>query len=54
MAEQINKSIKCRVSTCKYHDSAEYCKLPDIVIGAEKCDCKDSCQTECMSFQCGV
>lgn len=48
----INKAIKCRVTTCKHHDSTEYCKLNDIVVGAEKCDCHDACQTECMSFEC--
>ncbi len=48
-----NQAIKCRVSSCKYHDKADYCQLSDIVIGAEKSECKNNCETECMSFECG-
>lgn len=28
-----NKSIKCRVDSCKYNDKDEYCTLEDIVVG---------------------
>lgn len=47
-----NRSIKCRVDSCKHHDNtAEYCTLTDIVIGQD-CNCaKDCCETECLSFE---
>lgn len=41
-----NKSIKCRVDSCKYNDKDEYCTLEDIVVG-KNCACaKDCCETE--------
>lgn len=48
-----NQAIKCRVETCKYHESSDYCNLKDIVIGAEKTDATENCDTECKSFECG-
>lgn len=48
----INKSIKCRVANCKYHDSSEYCKLTDIVVGTDATETKSCCETECLSFEC--
>ncbi len=45
-----NKSIKCRVDSCK-HNSMDYCSLNDIVVG-QQCNCaKDCCETECLSFE---
>lgn len=52
MTGNVNKSIKCRVDSCKHHDSENFCKLSDIVVGAENCNCEKGCQTECMSFEC--
>ncbi len=51
MAE-INKSIKCRVDSCRHHDrNRQYCTLSDIVVGSE-CHCsKQKCDTECASFE---
>lgn len=51
MATDINRSIKCRVNSCKHHDSSEFCKLNDIVVGAEKRACCDACETQCESFE---
>ena len=48
----INKSIKCKVDSCRYHDSENYCKLNDIMVVGESCDCREGCQTECRSFEC--
>lgn len=50
---EVNQSIKCKVDTCKYHDTTEYCTLNDIVVGADKCDCKNVSETKCLSFECG-
>ncbi len=47
-----NQAIKCRVGSCKFHDSSDYCKLTDIVIGSEKQEAKSVCETECKSFEC--
>lgn len=47
-----NKSIKCRVETCKHHDKAQYCTLSDIVVGSDKAEARDCCETECLSFKC--
>ena len=47
----MNKSIKCKVDTCKHHDD-NYCTLGDITVGKD-CSCaKDCCETECLSFEC--
>ena len=48
-----NQAIKCSVETCKFHDTSDYCKLTDVVIGSEKQDAKSVCETECKSFECG-
>ncbi|MCC8013889.1 MAG: DUF1540 domain-containing protein [Eubacterium sp.] len=49
---EINKAIKCRVDSCRYHDRSQYCTLTDITVGKE-CDCsKEKCDTECTSFEC--
>ncbi len=47
-----SQAIKCRVETCKHHDTSDYCKLTDIVVGSEKSPAKDACETECKSFEC--
>lgn len=48
-----NRSIKCRVESCKHHDKNEYCTLTDIVVG-QQCGCKakECSETECLSFDC--
>lgn len=46
-----NKSIKCRVGSCKHNDKEEFCTLNDIIVGKD-CNCaKDCCETECLSFE---
>lgn len=47
----INKSIKCRVDSCKHHDTTEYCLLNSIIIGGQCSDCNHSKDTECRSFE---
>ncbi len=47
-----SQAIKCRVESCKHHDNSDYCKLTDIVVGCDKREAKDACETECKSFEC--
>lgn len=51
--EKGHQEIKCRVETCKFHDSTDCCTLSDIVVGADTCECKKTSETKCMSFECG-
>ncbi len=45
-----NRSIKCRVDSCRHH-SKDFCTLSDIVVG-QQCNCAtECCETECLSFE---
>ena len=49
-----NKKIKCDVESCKYNDGEDYCELESIEVTCtcDNCDCKDSKETVCNSFEC--
>ncbi len=42
--------IVCDVTTCAYNESGEKCTAPCIKVGGT-CDCKSSCNTECVTFK---
>ena len=52
MKMDINKSIKCTVEGCQHHaNTANYCSLDCITIGAHERNPKmDQC-TDCLSFE---
>ena len=52
MNMDINKSIKCTVEGCQHHaNTANYCSLDCITIGAHERNPKmDQC-TDCLSFE---
>ncbi len=48
----INPSIGCTVTNCKYHSEAEnYCALQKIQVGTHESDPKKVECTDCQSFQ---
>ncbi|MBQ2896707.1 MAG: DUF1540 domain-containing protein [Clostridia bacterium] len=51
--DNINKSIACTVTSCKYHsDSENYCTLNNINVGTHEANPTKSECTDCNSFEC--
>lgn len=42
--------IVCSVSECEYHEPGDKCTASQIKVGGA-CDCKTSCNTECVTFK---
>lgn len=51
--DNINKSIACTVTNCKYHsDSENYCTLNNISVGTHEANPTEPKCTDCNSFEC--
>lgn len=51
--DNINKSIACTVTACKYHSDCEnYCTLNNINVGTHEANPTKSECTDCNSFEC--
>jgi len=46
-----SQEIKCRVKSCRHHDSDGHCMLPDIVVGENVANATEKSETDCMSFE---
>lgn len=56
MKKNDNDKIKCDVESCKYNDGEDCCELESIEVSCtcDNCDCTDSAETVCKSFECNT